>query len=50
MKNVVGNKKCLNSGPKMLDLGIFGLEIENNIVIFDIGTLEFVYWENLAQK
>ena len=25
----------------MLDLDIFGLEVENNIVIFEINTLEF---------
>ena len=27
--------------PKMSDLGIFGLEFENNTVIFEISTLEF---------
>ena len=27
----------------MPDLGVFGLEIENNIVIFEISTLEFFY-------
>ena len=45
-------QKCLNLGPKMSYwvflkkkmpyLGIFGLEFENNIVIFEISTLEFV--------
>ena len=35
---------------KMADLGIFGLEFENNIVIFEISTLEFVYLQNLALK
>ena len=34
----------------MADLGIFGLEFENNIVIFEISTLEFVYLQNLALK
>ena len=45
-------QKCLNLGPKMSYwvflkkkmpyLGIFGLEFENNIVIFEISTLKFV--------
>ena len=34
----------------MPDLGIFGLEFENNIVIFEISTFEFVYLQNLAEK
>ena len=34
----------------MADLGIFELEFENNIVIFEISTLEFVYLQNLALK
>ena len=29
-------------GTKMSDLGILELEFENNIVIFEISTLEFV--------
>ena len=33
----------------MAFLGIFGLEFENNIVIFDISTLEFVYLENFVK-
>ena len=43
-------QKCLNLGRKMPDLGNFGLEFENNIVIFEINTLEFVYCQNLAEK
>ena len=35
-------KKYLNLGPKMLDLGIFGLEFEKYIVILEISTLQFV--------
>ena len=50
MKNVDGNKKCLNLGPQMPDLGIFGLKLENNSVIFEIGTLEIAYLLNLALK
>ena len=36
------NKKCLSLGPQMPDLSTFGLEFENNIVIFEISTLEFM--------
>ena len=28
-------QKCLNLGPKISELGIFGLEFENNIDIFE---------------
>ena len=34
----------------MRDSGIFGLEFENNIVIFEISTLEFVSLQNFAKK
>ena len=34
----------------MPDLGIFGLEYENNIVIFEINTLELVLLQNFAEK
>ena len=34
----------------MADLGIFGLEFENNIVIFEINTLKFVQLQNFAEK
>ena len=34
----------------MPDLGIFGLEFENNIVIFEISTLEFVYFQNFMER
>ena len=35
------NKKYLHIGQKLHYLGIFGLEFENTIVIFDINALEF---------
>ena len=35
-------KKSLNSGPDMPDLGILGVKLENNIVIFEMSTIEFV--------
>ena len=34
----------------MPNLGILGLKFENNIVIFEISTLELVYLQNLAKK
>ena len=34
----------------MPDLGIFGLERENNIVIFEINTFEFVLLQNFVKK
>ena len=33
---------CLNLGAKMPYLGIFELEFQNTIVIFEISTLQFV--------
>ena len=40
--NLVKKQKYLNLGSKMCDSGIFGLEFEKNIVMFEIITLEFV--------
>ena len=34
-------QKCLNLGPKVFNSGIFGLELEKNIVIFEISILGF---------
>ena len=34
----------------MSHLCIFGLESENNITIFEISTLEFVYLQNFVKK
>ena len=31
-------------------LGAFGLELENNIVIFKITTLEYVWLQNFVKK
>ena len=42
LENFTKKQNCLNLGPKMPDLGIFGLEFENNIAIFEINTVEFV--------
>ena len=35
-------KKYLKLGPKILSLSVFKLEFENDIVIFEISTFEFV--------
>ena len=34
----------------MPDFGIFGMEFENNKVIFEISILEFVYLQKFFQK
>ena len=34
LQNSTRKQTCLNLGPKMPDLGIFGLEFENNTVEF----------------
>ena len=46
---VDAKKKSLNFEPKMPDLGIFGLEFENNFVIFEISAFEFVYLQNFVK-
>ena len=38
LQNFTEKQKCLNSRPKVPDLGIFLVEFENNIVIFEIST------------
>ena len=35
-------QKCLNLGPKMLYMGIFGQEFQKTSVIFEISDLNFV--------
>ena len=41
LQNFTKNQKCLNLGPNMPDLGILRLELENNIIIFEVRTLKF---------
>ena len=41
LQNFPRKQKCLNLGQKMPDLGVFGLEFENNFDTFEISTLEF---------
>ena len=43
-------QKCLNLGLKMPYLDNFGLKFENNIVIFEITTLEVVLFQNFMKK
>ena len=43
-------QKCLDLGPKVPYLGIFGVEFWKTIVIFEISTLKFVYLPNFARQ
>ena len=42
--------KCLDLGPKMPYLGILGKIFRKTFVIFQIGTLKFVYLQNFLKK
>ena len=42
LQNLTKKQKFLNLGPKMPNLGIFELEFESNIVIFETSHLKFV--------
>ena len=42
LQNFTEKQKCLNLGPKVPDLGIFGLEFKKTIVIFEISTFGLV--------
>ena len=42
LQNFEKKQKCLNLGPKIPYLGMFRLDFENDIVIFEISTLTFV--------
>ena len=42
LQNFTLKQKYLNFRPKVPDLGIFLLEFENDIVIFEMSTLRFV--------
>ena len=43
-------KKYLNLGQKMLYLSIFGLECKNDIFIFEINPIKFVWVQSLVQN
>ena len=38
LRNFVKNTKCINVGPKMSSLYIFGMALENNIATFQSAT------------
>ena len=42
LQNFTKKQKCLNLVQKIPDLGVFGLEFRNDIVVFEISTLQFV--------
>ena len=42
------DKKYLNLEPKMSYLGIFGMKIENTVVLLEISALEFAYLQTLV--
>ena len=42
LQSLMQKQKCLHLGPKMSYFGIFGLELEKTVVIFEISTLKFV--------
>ena len=50
LQNFTKKSKCLNLGPHMPDLGIFGFAVENKIVISEISIIEFVSLQNFAEK
>ena len=42
LQNFTKKQKCLNLVQKISDFGVFGLEFRNDIVVFEISTLQFV--------
>ena len=40
----------MNFGPKLLFLGMFVLEVQNTVVVFEINTFKVVYFQNFAKK
>ena len=42
LQSLIQKLKSLNLGTKMPDLGIFRLELENNIALFEISAVELV--------
>ena len=43
-------QKCPSFRPKVLNFEIFELEFEKDIVIFEISTFQFVWWQNFLKK
>ena len=42
--------KCLHKGPKMVDLDIFRVKLENNVVISEMIILKFVKLQSFSEK
>ena len=50
LSNLIQKTKILKCVPKMPDLGILSLEFENNVVIFEINTIEMFLLYNIVQE
>ena len=48
LQSLVQKLQSLNLGLKVSDLGIFGLEFEKILAIFEISFLEFVLWQSIS--
>ena len=49
-KKLQKKQKCLHKGPKMVDLDIFRVKLENNIVISEMIILKFVKLQSFSEK
>ena len=49
-KKLQKKQKCLHKGPKMVDLDIFRVKLENNIVISEMMILKFVKLQSFSEK
>ena len=47
---ILPKKTCLNLRPQKLYLGFLGIEFEKAIFIFETGTLDFVWFQNVTKK
>ena len=50
MQNFEKKQKSLTLGQKMGYFGMFLLGVEKNILIFEISTLKFVWYQNFVKK
>ena len=49
-KKLQKKQKCLHKGPKTVDLDIFRVKLENNIVISEMIILKFVKLQSFSEK
>ena len=49
-KKLQKKRKCLHKGPKMVDLDIFRVKLENNVVISEMIILKFVKLQSFSEK